>query len=822
MINEYPPRPDALSFNSESIPDILTGVSQWVAWHYKFDTDRNDWTKIPINVMTGQFAKSTDPNTWASFDKALEYHHRNDTDTDGLGIVLSDDDLLVGMDLDDCRDPENGDIEAWAANLLDSVNTYAEVSPSGTGLRLFGCGILPDGGNRANIDGADGHLEMYADSRYLTVTGHSINGTPEDVRQVNNAITNVHADLIVGDEGIGEEPEELANRAVDVNSDTFERVSTRKAAIPDDELIRKAKNAKNSEKFTNLWTGSTAGYESHSEADLALCGLLAFWTGGKKEQIDRLFRRSELMRDKWDADRGNQTYGERTIVKALEGRSEFYDSSSKRSVDDSQEIDSPCPLLTPNEVETVAGLGEDGSIADLNDRQKAACVWHLITESDNIHIRVRRDNSSIWAYDVDRGIWIPDGKRILRQAAWQALGAMNYGKNVFHELEAQARADSHAELDADEFGVSTGTIAVANGLLDLELAAEGAGTDAIRDISPEDYALVRLPVEYDPSRDYDKWANYVDEWTEDGYDDALQEYIGYCLHVGEIPIHRALLLVGSGANGKGTFLSVVRELLGPNNTTSIELQTLANERDAVADFYGSLANIDDDLSARKLGAGLGVFKKIVAGDRVRARRLYESSFEFDAVGKHLYAANEVPDVNVPDDDEAFWRRWILVEFPNHYPLGERDPELRDRLTDPDVLSGVLNWAIDGRARLLDQDYFTNEETYAQAKRERWQAWGDSVDKFISECIKRDPDAENVSTSDVHRVYAAWCRKNKERPTSQQKLTTELKNEDLDYAKSVRPGGIGTPTRGYKSLGYTDAAPNLDDTPDRSVGQQSLE
>ncbi len=97
-------------------------------------------------------------------------------------------------------------------------------------------------------------------------------------------------------------------------------------------------------------------------------------------------------------------------------------------------------------------------------------------------------------------------------------------------------------------------------------------------------------------------------------------------------------------------------LLGPENTTSIELQTLANEEKAVADFYGALANIEDDLSARKLGACLGMFKKLVGGDRVRTRRLYEDGSEFDATGKHLYTANEVPDVNVPDDDEAFWRR----------------------------------------------------------------------------------------------------------------------------------------------------------------------
>lgn len=833
MSDERPPRPGPLPLDPESVPDVITTYSQWVAWRYKFDTDRDEWTKVPIDTTTGRFAKSTDPNTWTSFGDAVAYHERTETDTDGVGFVVSDDDLLVGIDLDDVRDPNTGDLEAWAVELFEDVSTYTEVSPSGTGLRLFGFGFIPDGGTRADVNGADGHLEMYEIGRYLTVTGHKIDGAPEDVRQVNDAIADAHAEYIADDEPDSERPKAADDGDVQADSSGTNPGGDGRetGSFTDDELLERAKNAENGNKFGRLWLGNTEGYPSHSEADLALCGLLAFWTGGDRARMDRLFRQSGLFRDKWDDDRGARTYGERTIAKALEGRTDFYDpddgAGGKPSLPNepgpagevNRDRDGGMDVtLTPAKVAAWAGLGEDEDVSDLTDRQKAACVWELLSYTDEFHIRVRRDNGSLWAYDG--GVWKPEGERALRHAARRALGSMNYGQNVIGELKAQARSDPSVEVEPAEFGLAPGTIAVENGLVALGDRVEG-DDDACRDLKPEDYALTRLPVEYDPSADYDEWADYVDEWAEDGYADALQEYVGYCLHVGEIPIHRALLLVGSGANGKGTFLSVVRALLGRDNTSSIELQTLANERDAVADFYGSLANIDDDLSARKLGQGLGMFKKLVAGDRVRARRLYEDGFEFDAVGKHLYAANEVPQVDVPDDDEAFWRRWLLVEFPNHYPPNQREPDLRDRLTESDTLSGVLNWAIDGWARLLEQGHFTGEEQYAQAKRERWQAWGDSVDKFISECVERDEDAENVSTGDVHRVYAAWCRENGERPASQQKLTAELKNEDLDYAKRVRPGGTGTPTRGYKALGFTDDAPDIDDTPERGCGQQQL-
>jgi len=829
-----PPRPNPLDFNPAAVPDELRDRDQWVCWRYKWDADRDEWTKMPVDPSSGGPGSSTDPDTWTSFGEAVAYHERGGTDTDGLGFVVHDDDLFVGIDPDGCRDLDTGDLEAWVGDLLDDVPTYAEVSPSGTGLRLFGLGFVPDGGNRGDVDAGAGHLEMYDSGRYLTVTGQRVDGSPDDVRQVNDEIGDVHGEHIAADEPDPEPPKPAGDGGVQADSpganpgvDVGKPDSTDAASdLSDDELLEKAKNAENGDKFQRLWIGDTSGYPSHSEADLALAGLLAFWTGGDRHRIDRLFRQSELYREKWDRD----DYRERTIDKALAGRSDFYapgahdDGTTSRPNEPGEDVDlgdtkSIDVSLSPAEVAAWAGLGEDEGVSSLTDREKAACVWDLVWHHDDFHVRVRRDNDSLWAYDD--GVWKPEGERALRTAARRALGSMNYGQNVLTELKAQVRADRRIEVEADEFGLDPGTIAIENGLLDLAAAADGAAGDAIRELRPDDYALTRLPVKYDPDADYDEWTNYVEEWAEDDRADALQEYVGYCLHIGEIPIHRALLLVGSGANGKGTFLHVVRSLLGQENTSSIELQTLANEKDAVADFYGSLANIDDDLSTRGLGAGLGMFKKLVGGDRVRARRLYEDGFEFDAVGKHLYAANEVPDVQVPDDDEAFWRRWILVEFPNNYPPSQRDPELRNQLTEPDVLSGVLNWAIEGWHRLLNQGYFTNEERYAHSKRERWQAWGDSVEKFISECIERDEDADNISTGDVHRVYAAWCRKQGERPVSQQKLTVELKNEDLDYAKRVRPGGTGTPGTGFKALGFTDEAPDLDNTPERDTSQQQL-
>ena len=186
---------------------------------------------------------------------------------------------------------------------------------------------------------------MYETDRYLTVTGHKIDDSPDDVEQVNDAIADVHAQYIADDEPDRNSAKTdyyggVEGRSPGSNPGGDGRET---GSLTDDELLERARAADNGNKFDRLWRGDTAGYESHSEADLALAGLLAFWTGGDRSRIDRLFRQSGLYREKWDRD----DYRERTIDKALKGRTDFYEPGSGRSPtvtdDGDDELDLPAP-----------------------------------------------------------------------------------------------------------------------------------------------------------------------------------------------------------------------------------------------------------------------------------------------------------------------------------------------------------------------------------------------------------------------------------------------------------------------------------------------
>ncbi|ELZ68779.1 hypothetical protein C457_10976 [Haloferax prahovense DSM 18310] len=240
---------------------------------------------------------------------------------DGIGFVFTQDDPIVGVDLDDCRDPETGDVDEDAQDIIERLDSYTEISPSGTGYHVLINGDLPEGRNRR------GHIELYDTARFFTVTGDRVGNTPGHVKRRQDALEAIHREYV---QLLSENKEPKRNERTSVRDDTS-TATTPAVSLEDNELLKKAKNASNGPKFERLWNGNTAGYDSNSEADMALCCLLAFWTGGDTAQMDTLFRQSGLLRAKWDevhyAD--GSTYGEKTIERAIEATSEYYDPSPR-------------------------------------------------------------------------------------------------------------------------------------------------------------------------------------------------------------------------------------------------------------------------------------------------------------------------------------------------------------------------------------------------------------------------------------------------------------------------------------------------------------
>ena len=170
------PLPEASAFP----PDLLT-KRHWVA--YGLGQREQGWAKVPIDARPGprqgRYARSNDPQTWTTFAEAHAFAKRRGL---GLGFMLAP--PLVGFDIDDCRDPETGELPALAASVLGGVDTYAEVSVSGTGIKGIAHGTKP--GGRCRRKGL--RLEMYSELRLFALTGQRLPDAPLAVNDCQGAI----------------------------------------------------------------------------------------------------------------------------------------------------------------------------------------------------------------------------------------------------------------------------------------------------------------------------------------------------------------------------------------------------------------------------------------------------------------------------------------------------------------------------------------------------------------------------------------------------------------------------------------------------------
>jgi primase-polymerase (primpol)-like protein len=289
------------------IPQALRERPQWVVWRAT-PRPNGEAAKRPYSAHNGRLASVTDPATWGIFQEAQAAFERGGYS--GIGFVFTESDPFTGIDLDDCFG-ESGELSQEALAIVEALDSYAELSPSGRGLHIIVEAELPPGGNRR------GGIEAYGAARYFTFTGQRLEGTPIEPQPRQEALEAFHAAYIASPS-----PTPTVTPTDPLAAPGSALQGT--LSLSDRELVELASNAANGERFSSLWRGDWSGYESNSEADLALASLLAFWTGGNAAQIDGLFRQSGLYRPKWERPSKGSSYGQRTIARALAGCSNYY------------------------------------------------------------------------------------------------------------------------------------------------------------------------------------------------------------------------------------------------------------------------------------------------------------------------------------------------------------------------------------------------------------------------------------------------------------------------------------------------------------------
>lgn len=313
-----------------------------------------------------------------------------------------------------------------------------------------------------------------------------------------------------------------------------------------------------------------------------------------------------------------------------------------------------------------------------------------ICETDSFAIDA---GGSLYVYK--NGVYVSDGKRHIEARVKSLANERNQTKVWSSHLGREIATYISTGAQELQEKPPLNIINVKNGLLYVDLET---GEHHLELHTPTHLSTIQLPVEFDEHATADEWIKFIETTFPDDAKDLAWQIIAW-LMIPYTSLQLAILLVGEGSNGKSALLTAIKSFLGRKNVSNMTLQKIENERFAVANLFGKLANLCPDLPSTKL-INSSMFKSIVGGDEIIGEHKNERQFEFIPFARLVFAANHLPESN--DTSYAFFRRFLVVPFTRTIVESEQIPrEILDaRLADPRQLSGVLNQALKALPNLI--------------------------------------------------------------------------------------------------------------------------
>ena len=737
--------------NPDNIPQELQSRPNWVTW--KLETRDGKLTKVPYNPQNPQRkAKSNGPETWGTFAQAVEV-----ASTDGfMGIgYMYGNSPHTGIDLDHCRNPETREIQEWAAQIIEVLNSYTEVSPSGEGVHITVEGEVPPGGNVKSEQGPDGkgQIEMYHQSRYLTMTGWHLPGLPLKVLPRQRQLSALHQ-KIFGQK----KPEDQAR------STTLD--------LSDAELIEKAYQAANGAKFQKLWAGDGSDYSTPSHADQALCNLLAFWTNKDFARIERLFFQSGLgRREKWQK---RADYRAKTINKAIASTTETYSPPKKKPEADPCTITAACNLTDlGNARRLVAQHGHD---LHYSFKAKKWLVWNGRCWEYNFSGEVyRRAKQTIATIYAEAGRADEDSRKKI-----VAHALRSEHDNRIKGMISQAQSEPGIPVLPEQLDKDPWLLNCLNGTLNLK-------TGKLKPHDRKDLITRFAPVEYDPKATCPGWEKFLARIQKSNTENIefIQRILGYSL-TGSCREQCLFMLWGTGANGKSTLLGTVSAILGSYAMQTPAETLLAKQRGEIPNDIARL-NGPRFVTAIEVSEGKrlaeSLVKQLTGQDTVSARFLFGEYFDFRPQFKLFLGTNHKPIIK--DTTHAMWRRIKFVSFRVEIPDAEQDPELPEKLKAEGP--GILQWMVKGCLSWQKSGLAVPEDVLDATAEYRGEQ--DVVGNFISDCCIEAPGAM-APAKGLYEAYLDWAKNAGEKwPLTQRAFGMSLSERGFERDKGTGNKGI---------------------------------
>ncbi|MDL2225077.1 phage/plasmid primase, P4 family [Eubacteriales bacterium OttesenSCG-928-M02] len=749
--------------NTANLPQELKDGALFCVW--KLEEVNGRPTKVPYNPQTGGKAQSNNPDTFSTFPVAAAVQEQYS----GMGVGIFGN--LCAIDIDHCIDGDA--IFDMALDINFIMESYTEKSPSGTGLRiLFYASDFVYDKEKYYINNTKMGLEIYvagATNKYVTVTGNTL--LPIAIEERGEALQRVLDKYMLRPE-----------KDVEVREATVPPPN----AMDNSLLIAKAAGSKNGAAFTALWGGDCTGYESQSEADLALCNMLAFWTGRDPQRMDELFRQSGLMRDKWDRAQSGSTYGAITIQKAIDGCREVYDP---RGYTGATAIEDFSTLDPSNYQHTDIGAGDIFAdqyqdVVRYVAQQRTYFVWDGKRWAEDAEERVKELTKILVSKimpGMARSIEDDDAR-----ASWLRWATKLQANPKRNEMLISARSKPEIAARLSSFDKESRYLNLQNGVYDLE---EGK-------LLPHDKDLMismMANAAYDPNATCARWDSFILEVMAGDKEAArfLQKAVGYSL-CGD-PVEDCLLVLygEKTRNGKSTFCKSILNVMGDYGK-SAQPESLAVNRNRTGSGPNSdIARLRGArfVSMPEAGKGMeldgALVKQLTGRDIIVARHMHREFFEYTPQFVLFMNTNYLPRI---DDMTLFTSGRILcLPFPVHFPVEKQEKSLGQQFSTPQAMSAILNWCLEGHAMYLEEGLKENLPAVVQRATEEYQDNSDTFGGFLRDCVL---DCENdwTQSTRVYQEYAHWIDENGHRPLSMKSFVAEMRRRG--YESHKRKTGMG--------------------------------
>ena len=756
-------------FNYQNIPQELRNLKQWGLFELKWVEARKKNTKIPINPYDGSAGKSNDPNTWSDFDTAMRA--LNDVErADGLAFYFANG--YVGLDIDHI----DSNLEDWRAgdndpnNLVNKFqdltdNTYMEVSQSGTGIHAIFKGKIPGKRRRK------GNYEMYQTGRFFALTGNNIIPDPT-IKSMSDDEMKTLYEFLFGKDNV-----------VQLHSESDNITPVDLSVV---EIIKRAENsAKTGTRFTMFMKGGWEQfYSSHSEADMAFANDLAFWTGRDFHKMDTIFRNSSLMREKFDEKRGAVTYGTSLLNKAINETQNIYNPEG-----DSQDSESSYTFsFNEDKTKKIMPRSWDDQGRGLRMRDQFATVLKF----NAVDKKWFFFNGSYWQEDI--------GNQKVELAAERVANSIKKEKpelsfstktdedkamNEWYRFQKDSRSHMAKMHMIDEFKkyviVKHGEFDKEDMLLNTESGYVDLSNGELHDHDIDKNFSHQTLAEYSDNVDAPLWDKFLNQIFNNDEEliHYVQKAIGYSF-TGSVDEQCLFILNGRGRNGKSVFSNVISDVAG-NYAKQMNVQTIVAKKNQSGSANSDIARLEGAriVTSSELNEGdrfdESLVKQLTGGDKILARFLYGSEFEYKPKFKIWMATNHLPIIRGTDD--GIWRRIKIIPFNIQIPKEKVDKKLEYKLKAE--YTGILNWVVQG-SLMWQQEGLEDPEAVRQVI-ENYRAEMDPLDAFLEECCTTGQNY-SIKARDMYDAYHEWAKESEEYKMSMTKFGREMSKKLLRVKK----------------------------------------